>query len=403
LFNPHKFYFPLPSSSATVIGTAAIVFSGIGAAPYVNRALAWRPVVFLGLISYSLYLWHWPVIVFFRYYLVHDLDVLEVAASVLLMTAFAFVSWRFVERPFRSRKISIRFVLLCSVAAVAVLGVAAFVFVHFHGLPRRLNPQAAVIDEAVGTNFRCDVQDYFALGISRACTMNLPSRNPADAQIALFGNSHAQMYAPVWSSLFVEHGLKGLLLPANGCLPVVAVNIDSACFGIARRNLASLIGLNRVSIVVIGMTWNNSLYDQHGDPITQRRDTILAAAIDDVIADLRRAGKKIILIGPLPMPGYDIASTLSRAYAFGRPTASYPTSMSTHDYDARFGFLLHHFTNRADVDFVRPDAVQLRNGRYQFLLDGRSMFADSSHLAAAELWRYREPFDAALRRALAHH
>src|SRR6202012_3930118 len=60
----------IPVALPVVVGTALIVFAGRHCQPTVNRALSWRPIVFVGLISYSLYLWHWPIIVLTRYYFV---------------------------------------------------------------------------------------------------------------------------------------------------------------------------------------------------------------------------------------------------------------------------------------------------------------------------------------------
>ncbi len=129
------------------------------------------------------------------------------------------------------------------------------------GLPSRLSPAAARINAAVGTNYRCAVSDYLYLSQSRACVLELPSRNPQDADVVLLGNSHAQMYAPIFGNILHGLALHGLLVPANGCLPTYGSNISPACQELADRNIDAVGQLRRVRVVVIGTTWNDRLAD----------------------------------------------------------------------------------------------------------------------------------------------
>jgi len=116
LFYTQDTLFPGLSALAPCVGSALIIGAGEAGSSLVSALLSWRPFVFIGLISYSLYLWHWPVIVLQQMGVfigagvitshrlagllpAHRLDMLvEIALSLLL----AILSWRFVERPFRS-------------------------------------------------------------------------------------------------------------------------------------------------------------------------------------------------------------------------------------------------------------------------------------------------------------
>src|ERR1019366_9235161 len=153
------------------------VFVGRRSLPLPNRALQFPPLVYCGLISYSLYLWHWPIIVLGQYYLVRDFGLFEVVCALALMLALASASWWFVERPFRDIKMPIIRVRWVVAISVATLGLSAAVLILSHGLPWRLNQQAAAINEAVDSHYRCPVSGYLVFGESRACVMNLPTRN----------------------------------------------------------------------------------------------------------------------------------------------------------------------------------------------------------------------------------
>jgi peptidoglycan/LPS O-acetylase OafA/YrhL len=116
VFYTQRTLFPGLSALAPCVGSAMIIGAGESGSSIVGNILAWRPIVFIGLISYSLYLWHWPVVVLQKMGVLigasaitshriaallpeHRVDmIVEVVLSLVLGT----LSWRFVERPFRS-------------------------------------------------------------------------------------------------------------------------------------------------------------------------------------------------------------------------------------------------------------------------------------------------------------
>lgn len=364
--------------------------------PLINKLLCYRPLVFVGLISFSLYLWHWPLIVYAKYYLVRELRPVEVIVLLGLMIVCAISSWHFVERPFRSKKIPILTVRYSVAAGVIALSVSAIVLYWSEGFPRRLSVEAAKLNEAVGTNYRCGISEFVSFGMSRACPMNLPSRNPADAEVVLLGNSHAQMYAPVWTSILAEKEQTGLLVPANGCLPTVKANINRECINVAQRNLIEVNKLAHAKTIIIGLTWwHKSLVDYNNRIVDNSDNGILIEALDDLIEQLHRSDKRVVIIGPIAEPGWDIASTMSRQLAFGHPVDR-PVFMSTSDFSLRFKSTIQHFDVRDDIGFARPDLVQCHEEGCYYLIDGKSLFADSNHLAEAELKRFRSLFLEAL-------
>lgn len=390
----------IPHVLPAVLGTAAIIAIGTRHTTFVSRVLGTPPAVLLGKISYSLYLWHWPIIVFASYVLVRPMTDGERGLALAAMLALAVLSWRFVERPFRDRAMPARRVVAFGALGTAALAAAAAGLLVSAGLPSRLSPAAARINAAVATNYRCPISDYLVFGASRACVMALPSRVPQDADVVLLGNSHAQMYAPLVTQVIADRGMTGLLVPANGCLPIAEFNFSVECGAIAQTNIDAAIGLPRARIVVIGLaysTYGRPLLDRSGQPVAVQGLDGIVAGLAATIDRLRAAGKQVILIGPIAQPGWDIASFLSRGLAFGRPT--------THPIDAPYPAFLTEFApvfdrlgNRDDVILIRPDTVQCAADRCRYLIDGNSLFADSNHLAAAALPYFRPAFDAAFDR-----
>jgi hypothetical protein len=388
----------LPEAVTVTAGTALLVWSGSHGRHWASRFLSLRPLVFVGLISYSLYLWHWPVIVLLKYYLVRDLGAWDICVAVVLMTGCAILSWRYVERPFRSSTmpiVTVRYAALGGSITAVAIGV---MIIAARGLPARLNPAAARINAAVGTNYRCAVSDYIYLSQSRACVLELPSRDPKDADVVLLGNSHAQMYAPVIEDILRGLSLHGLLVPANGCLPTYHVNINPACLELADRNIEAVVSLQRARVVIIGTTWGDRIADVDGTAHTKPIDA-LVTGLDRTIDRLLSAGKNVLLIGPIPTPNWDVASIASRDLAFGRPVER-PLFESQQQFLRQYSGAIAHFEARHDIAFVRPDGALCTQGRCDYIMDGRALYADDNHLAAAELIRFRPEFDLALRRAL---
>ncbi|RUV65219.1 MAG: acyltransferase [Mesorhizobium sp.] len=395
IISPAQVYAFVPVALPVVVGAMLVIAAGRVQQPLANRLIAAPPLVFVGLISYSLYLWHWPIIVFSQYYLIRELNIGEMVIAVAVMSLGAYASWRYVERPFRSKFMPARTVCLAAAGGAGALAVIASVLIWSNGMPGRMSGEAAAINAAVGTNYRCPVSNYVRMGQSRACVLNLPSRDPSDANVVLLGNSHAQMYAPVWQSIFAERNMAGLLVPANGCLPTVSVNISRSCIDVAAANLAELGKLPNVRTVILGLTWEHArLVDATGKKIETRHDAELVRGLDDLIARLRAFGKKVVLIGPIAYPGWDLPSDLSRSLAFGRPLEA-PTYLPVAKFQQQYGPAIQHFEAQG-IGFVRPDKVLCDASRCNYLLDGRSMFADASHIAEAELFRFRAIFAEAL-------
>ena len=90
-----------------------------------GRVLAWSPVVALGLISYSAYLWHQPVFVFYRMWSLDEIGVPSALALVVLILLLAYLSWRFVEKPFQFGKVGRNRIFVASLPATALAMLAA--------------------------------------------------------------------------------------------------------------------------------------------------------------------------------------------------------------------------------------------------------------------------------------
>ena len=179
-----------PGGWAALPVGGALLLIGAGPASAVSRAfLGSRPLVFVGRLSYSLYLWHWPLFTFTRAIYGPELPPAAIAALLLVASAGAFASYRLVELPLRRGALGRAAVplLLAGLAAFTLLGAAA----ADGRLPARLNGPAYNAWEAAATDWRIpgspdETREFetTSLGTHRAAT------------VLFVGDSHMQQYWP---------------------------------------------------------------------------------------------------------------------------------------------------------------------------------------------------------------
>jgi peptidoglycan/LPS O-acetylase OafA/YrhL len=379
-----------------VLGTVLLLLEYPKGNAMVKQLLSLKSVVFLGLISYSLYIWHWPIIVFSKYYLVREMSVLEMVVAFVAIMTLSILSWKYIETPFRKKTTSYKKLLSITGIFVVLMTIASIVIIKQQGYPDRLDKSAAVINESVGAYYRCGISEQYQFGAMKACNIT-----PSETQLAkesdliLLGNSHAQMYTPLVKEILLENEMTGVLVPLNNCLPTVKYNIDSKCIAMANKNLETIKSLPKDKVIIIAMNyWHDTLEDSADQPLSNQDSSALIVAIDDLINQLIQNENRVILIGPFAQPGYDIASQLSRSIAFGH-SFSKPVSLSKVEYNKKFLGLNQHFQSMKNIAYIQPDTIQCDSSKCDYVVDGRSLFADSNHLSFHELWRFKSAFSQA--------
>ncbi|PHR88190.1 MAG: hypothetical protein COA78_36660 [Blastopirellula sp.] len=217
--------FPGYNALYPAIGSAMLLYSGRNNPGVINKLLSLRPFVFIGLISYSLYLWHWPVFVFLRYTAIELTPVVQLLA-VALSLALAYLSWRFIETPFRTASPAslsrVSFDLLAKpMAAVLVIWIAIF---SLNGIPARFSAEVALMDEALNSRpnrirLECHSPSRdFALLPNESCTLGQEDGNQTTGFI--FGDSHANHITGFLDVLGKDAGSKMQDYTMDQCPPI---------------------------------------------------------------------------------------------------------------------------------------------------------------------------------------
>ncbi len=175
------------------IGTAAILSAGRSGS-LVNRVLAITPLTFIGKVSYSFYLWHWPVILAFTYGALSPTSIETSLLSVVVSFVLAVLSWQYVERPFRQRRLLPDAKSLfagAAFASAATVGVGLLLYVS-HGLPQRHRPEVLALGPNVSqrqpSRPECHDVTPQRAAADRLCIRGAPGVPPS---FVLAGDSHA--------------------------------------------------------------------------------------------------------------------------------------------------------------------------------------------------------------------
>ncbi len=228
--------FPGVAALPPVAGAVLLIAAGETGTSLVGSLLSWRPVVFIGLISYSLYLWHWPLKVFWSTSLAfhtssHSVKIGQITvftASLILAT----LSWRFVETPFRKGKLrpARRQLFVLSAWGTALIVLIAAILITTHGLASRFSPDVLRADQfsATGSDPGWREGQCFLLVDPNSPTTNTFSsfdksvcmhQDPTKKQYLLFGDSHAADKYAGLASVFPDRNI--LQANVSSCPPLL--------------------------------------------------------------------------------------------------------------------------------------------------------------------------------------
>lgn len=327
---------PFPSYTALVpvVGTALVIASGAPRARLSPTPLmAWRPVQFVGDVSYGVYLWHWPLIVLIPYITGHPLTTLECLAILAVSLVLGWASKRFVEDPVRSlpalsRGRARRSLLGALTAMIAVTALALPLALYTVPAPPRTADEppncwgaAAMTDPACGPADAIDLVSpaaAFAADLPsdtvRACEItvelatfrrcDLAAGEPGARHVALVGDSHATRWVEAFERAAEDDGFALSTYLVSGC-PLVSA-----------EPLGGVWGYDPVGAQLCPQPTSAVLADITADPaitdvvLTNRTRLYLSGSESDhpltpapvaaTIRTLQAAGKNVIVLADYP-------------------------------------------------------------------------------------------------------
>ncbi len=403
--------FPGVTALAPCLGTAAIILANGHGLTSVGRLLATRPMVFVGLISYSLYLWHWPVLAYVRYInLAIDwrLGVPALALSFVLAT----LSWRYVETPFRKRgDVKDRNRIFAGAAAtLAVLLSVSALFWRSGGLPSRYAGESAGLMEDAswtGIEMARGVDDIMA---GRVPEIGAPASAERPASFILWGDSHAMALTDLVDRLAREHNVAGYAAVSAACAPVPGTwnrySTDAADDQMKRNDAVLKFILDRrIKDVILAARWAYYIdgwspdersfefvdESQDGGPLADAQTpegtpadsaNIFRRHMESLIDELHKHGVEIWILKQVPEQPGPIAMQLLKRKRSLVAAPLYTTTMAAHRERQATTDKLMAELPADEVAIIDPTPTMFNaSGEPVVELDGRACYKDRDHLS----------------------
>jgi peptidoglycan/LPS O-acetylase OafA/YrhL len=359
--------FPGLLAAPSVFGTALLLWAGAGdAGGLVQRAFSAGPVVWIGKLSYSLYLWHWPLIVLLRGWLLRDLGPVEWVGVALASLALAAASYRFVEHPIRARRPPIRRSLgLAFGVLVAFVGLGALLFKTsgFHRAEDADVPRGR--DDYLPGVCLLEIPQRFDAWKPEKCTF--PGPSDGAPVVVLWGDSYAGHYAPGLRALQAEVPFELVQLTKDACSPLpLASDLTAECRGFVDGALA-FIAAERPRVVVLSARWN-----QYFDAARVRRE------VSDVLARIEQSGARVLLVGESPVYAATGPQIRARLLSRGLPAETFRPKNGFY-MDAP----LRDAATEAGASFFSPKEALCDGPTCRIVVDGTPIHWDPGHLSTA--------------------
>ena len=386
---------PFPGLSALVpaIGTALILLFAVEHT-WVQRLLSLKPLVGVGLISYSAYLWHQPVLAFVRYRSLESLSTVTLVGLVLFVMVMAYLSWRFVERPFRNKQtFTRRQIWLFAITTTLALSALSVYVYKRNGLPSRFDgkyTEAFYPHEFKEDGF-CHFKPLYGADTLQGCDFGDPN---GKRTVFLVGDSHASALLGGLHESFQKLGWKGVRVKVLKCphqIPgMISASVNDEKIAIANQCVNTYKELSELTrqhadAVVLSVRWtarftpipgeveefffnnqeggvefkpNISNFAQDANGQWSVGVDGKQRALHNFLRFFTSTGKKVVLLYPVPEAGWDIPRYNFTTYA--KTGAVQPMISTSYElFKSRNGF-----SNRTLNAFSSPNLVRVKPENY---------------------------------------
>lgn len=370
---------PFPGVAALVPCLGSVLVIGCGTRSIAGRMLARPFLVGMGLVSYSLYLWHWPLLVFSKYWASVPLTLLQ---RLLLLGAggvLAVLSWRYVEQPFRRRTVcgTRPTIYAFATGCTAVLLGLGFVVHRTEGIPSRM-PAAAqtYADGRFDSSFRKEVSLEQA---QRGEFVSLGSETGGPVGVLVWGDSHAMALLPVIDALCREKSIRGVAAVHYQTPPIVnyesrgpySLKEKTPLFSAA---VLDFVRARKVPRLILTAAWNYH-FEEGGLQIRQ--------GLIDTLTQLKGSGTRVWLMEDVPNLAFDVPRRLAAAVLFGGDVETLGLRLEDHRAasSVQHEVLQGLAPNLCTV--LDPASLFLNDrGFCRVAAEGRALYTDGSHISA---------------------
>ncbi|MBM3618553.1 MAG: acyltransferase [Alphaproteobacteria bacterium] len=365
-------HFPGHAALLPVLGAMLLIHTGNNTSTWMGQCLSSPLPRFIGLVSYSWYLWHWPIMVFYGSQKFH-LPFSEAEKTGLFVVSFllAVISWWFIEKPFRSAGGIKRFPRRSlfngtAVLVVILVGIGAL-GVQMQGLPQRfpsdVNRYAAYADQGFTLGKEgCFIKRVtpFSQQLIEACVRYDPTKK----NYLLVGDSHAAHLFFGFKKAYPEYNFS--ILSMGACKPVEIKSTAGAnCDALMRYILHEHFMTHPKQTVILAAKW----FPKN------------AASVEKTVKTLQAQGIELVIVGPQPAYSEALPLILAKSLILGN---SLLPDQLMHRYVFDIDEEFAEMAARNHVPYISPlNLLCAENGDCMHQTpEGAPLLRDNNHLSA---------------------
>ncbi len=397
--------FPGLAALLPCAGTLLLISSATAGDTAISRLLSLRPVTDVGLMSYSIYLWHWPILAFTRYRfpeLFSSSGVAGVSTGLALLAvtmAISFLSWRFIEQPFRSAPAlqspgnALKFATLTTL----VLSVSAFALHRSSGFWWRWPDSVRALSQwdrpdRGGKITGCESFESRFEWPGRVCRAGAKDHAPATL---VWGDSHARRLAAGLVKFQTGSDPSFILASKPGCPPLIGVELygrskSRSCLDFNQQLLAA-VQAEGLKTVIIAARWSfyteGTRYGQEGGNSALLSDGGLAEnagivfkALDQTIRSLRERGANVIIVGPVPEQKFHVTPMMLKMATWNRPPEPALQYNEMLERQAKILGKLDQIDKSGLATVVYPHKLLCDEKECPYQKAGEPLYSDNDHL-----------------------
>ncbi len=393
--------FPGMGALASTFGACLLI--RYGAPGILGRVLSSRPVVGIGRISYSLYLWHWPVIVYINYFTEDSPAWWLLAFAVVLSFIISYASWKYIEMPVRrNRNISFGKAMAGLGICCVSVGIVGYTLDKSEGLvnyihqdankyksldyPRKLVP---VDSEKTGIPqlSALDEKGKMVKGIVR----HLGDKG-VSPDFVLMGDSHADAMQIGLDDICAEKKRGGIALAFKTC-PLTDIDITHTFNNICEPIMEWLKKVPQLKTVILVCRWETRLtfpklvlFRRGGEipPDNSGNYELLREGLMNTCRRLKESGREVVLLGPVPTLPFSPGTLARQRIMLGGSIENLGDFVSEREFyeqQKRVIELLKECENAGVARIVWVHPALLKNGGFCGIDGDSLLYHDSNHLS----------------------
>jgi peptidoglycan/LPS O-acetylase OafA/YrhL len=374
-----------------------------------TKFLSTRPMVFIGLLSYSLYIWHWPVFVFLNYYPLQETRFASLVGYGFIFI-LAYVSRNYIEKPttrFKTLKFHYTIVSLIFVPLV-LIHIIAHGITRYEGIPSRFNSELVTIYQQLNQYFspqRAQCMSGDQSKINLTCTLGAKAIHSKTA--LMIGDSFSNHYWGFMDMLGKNADISILAQGTSACLTLPGIylydwwNYKSQLYQICydqTQEYYRLIRNNHYDYVIIGQIWSNYISDNILNKLGEKRSLALtkkriAKALDKALALITHSGAKPVIMNTSALMEKSFHDCfyrhikLRQTYEPGQCNFKLVSSDSDQWFNRLFAQMKIKYPQLIIID---PKEIQCKKGICVADIEGIPVYRDVGHITDYASYKFGE-------------